>query len=102
MVVNLTDADIYSVPLQDIFCTVQMFDWDDLIGLLKDRLVICQSIGDLFFADLIVDIDSRPDRTQPVSLPPPLNSNSSKKSTPSSDVRTCGEFVATAVNNQAN
>ncbi len=86
------------MPLRDILCTVQTFDWDDLVGPLKDRLVICQSVGDLFLADLIVDIDSRLDPTQPVSLPPPP---SSKESTPSPDARACGEFVATAVNDEA-
>ncbi len=58
MAIDLTDANIYSVLLQDILCTVQTFDWDDLVGPLKDQLVICQSVDDLFFADLIVDIDS--------------------------------------------
>lgn len=101
MAVDLTDADIYSVPLRDILRTVQTFDWEDLVGPLKDRLVIHQSAGDLFFADLIVDIDSRPDPTKPASLPPPPSSNNSKENTPSPDARACGEFIATAVNNEA-
>lgn len=79
MAVDLTDADIYSVPLRDILRTVQTFDWEDLVGPLKDRLVIRQSAGDLFFADLIVDIDSRPDPTKPASLPPPLAQTTQKR-----------------------
>ncbi len=52
MAVDLTDADIYSMPLRDILRTVQTFDWDDFVSPLKDRLVICQSVDDLFLADL--------------------------------------------------
>ncbi len=99
MTVDLTDADIYLVSLWDIFCIVQTFDWDDLVGLLKDRLVICQSIDDLFFTDLIVDIDSRLDQTRVFATPP--SSNGPKESTLSPDACACDLFVATAVNNKA-
>lgn len=78
-----------------------MFNWEDLVGPLKDQLVICQSASDLFFADLIIDIDSRPDPTKPIFLPPSPSSNKSKVSTPSLDACVCGEFVATVVNNEA-
>lgn len=56
--VDLTNMDIYFVPLRDIFRTVQTFDWEDFIGSLENRLIICQSVVDLFFSDLIINIDS--------------------------------------------
>ena len=99
--VDLTNTDIYLVPFWDIFWTVQTFDWEDLVGLLKDRLVIRQSASDLFLTDLIVDIDFRLDPTKPASLPSPLSSNGSKENMSSPDACACGEFVATAVNNKA-
>ena len=58
MVVNLTKQDIYLLSLCDIFCTVQTFKWGDFIFPLRNQLVICQSIDNLFSTNLIVDIDS--------------------------------------------
>lgn len=74
MAVDLTDADIYSVPLRDDLCTVQLFDWNALVFLLKDRLVIYQSAGDLFLADLIVDLNSQHNKTNPAASLLPLPS----------------------------
>ena len=71
MAVDLTKQDIYSVPLCNILRIVQTFSWDDLILPLRNRLVICQSAGDLFNADLIVDIDSWLEPNASASLPPP-------------------------------
>ena len=101
MVVDLTKQDIYSVPLRDILCTVQTFSWDDLIFPLRNRLVIRQSAGDLFNADLIVDIDSRLEPNASAFLPPP-SLIGSRESTPSPTTRTCNNFVTTCTNNEAN
>ena len=101
MAVDLTKQDIYSVPLRDIFCTVQTFLWDNLILSLRKRLVIRQSASDLFNADLIVDIDSRLEQNTSASLPPP-SSIGSRESTPSPTTRACNNFVMTCTNNKAN
>lgn len=69
--------------------------------MLKDRLVICWSADDLFFANLIIDIDSQIDPTKLAFLLSSFSSNGSKENTPSPDARACGEFVATAMNNKA-
>lgn len=79
MAIDLTNTDIYLVPLRNIFCTVQMFDWKDLVGPFKDWLVICQFVDDFFFTDLIVNIDFQPDSTKPVFLSSLSSLNSSKK-----------------------
>ena len=100
MAMNLTDKDIYLILLQNIFSTVQTFDWQDLVNTLKDRLVIHQFASDLFLADLIVNIDSQLDSTKPITLPSSFSSNGSKENTLSSDACAYGKFVATAVNNK--
>ena len=70
MAVDLTNADIYLISLCNLICTVQIFNWEDFIGLLKDWLAICQSAGDLFFVNLIINIDSWLNPTKPASLSP--------------------------------
>ncbi len=78
-----------------------MFNKKNLVKLLKNWLVICQSIGDLFFINLIVDIDSRTNSTKPVFLPPHSSSNGLKKSTLSPTIYACIEFIATIVKKKA-
>ncbi len=101
MAVDLTKQDNYSVPLYDILCTVQTFKWGDLILPLRNRLIIRQSAGDLFSADLIVDVDSRLEPNASASLPP-LSLIGSRESTPSPTTRACNDFVATCINNEGN
>ncbi|WP_375449249.1 hypothetical protein [uncultured Nostoc sp.] len=101
MAVDLTKQDIYSVPLCNILCTVQTFSWDDLILPPRNRLVICQSAGDLFNTDLIVDIDSWLEPNASASLPPP-SLIGSQKSTPSPTTCACNNFVTTCTNNKVN
>ncbi len=101
MAVDLTEQDIYSVPLRDILHTIQTFEWGDLILPLRNRLVICQSAGDLFSADLIVDVDSRLEPNAFASLSP-FSSIGSRESTSSPTTRACNDFIVTYINNEAN
>ena len=101
MTVNLTEQNIYSVPLRDIFCTVQTFSWDNFILLLRNRLVIHQSTSDFFNADLIVDIDSQLKPTASAFLPP-FSSIRSRESTLSPTICVCKNFVMTCTNNKTN
>ena len=99
--IDLTNMDIYSVSLRDILCTVQTFSFDDLLPTLRNRLAICQSAGDLFNTDLLVNIDTHANPSKPVILPftsPSL----SRDTTPTPTTRACNEFISTTENNEAN
>lgn len=99
--IDLTNIDIYSVPFRDILRTVQTFSLDDLFPTLRNRLAIYQSAGDLFNADLLVDIDTHANLSKPVILPS-TSPGSSQDITPTPTTRTCNEFISTAENNEAN
>ena len=101
MAVDLTDMDIYSVPLRDILRIVQTFSFDDLLPTLRNRLAIRQFAGDLFNADLLVDIDTHANPSKPVILPS-TSPGSSRDTTPTPTTRACNKFVSTAQNNEAN
>ncbi len=101
MAVDLTKQDIYLVPLRDVLPIIQTFEWGDLIFPLRSQLVICQSAGDLFSDNQIVNVDSQLELNASTSLPP-LSSIGSRESTPSPTTRVCNNFVATYINNKAN
>ena len=101
MAVDLTDIDIYSVPLRDILRTIQTFSFDNLLPTLRNRLAIRQSVGDLFNVNLLVDIDTHANPSKPFILPF-TSPDSSRDTTPTPTTRACNEFVSTVENNEAN
>lgn len=101
MVVNLTKQDIYLVFLCNIFRTIQTFKSDDLILPFKNRLVICQSAGDLLSADLIVDIDSWLEPNTSTFLLS-VSLIGSQKNTPSNIIHAYNNFVTIYINNKGN
>lgn len=78
-----------------------MFEWGDLIFPLRNWLVICQFIGNLFSVNQIVDINSQLELNISAFLPL-FSLIGSRESIPSPTTRACNDFVVTYIHNKGN
>lgn len=98
MVVNMTDEDVFRVPVKDLMRSVQTFKFDEITNEIKERLIISPDRGDLFTASL--NVHDKYDKYEASAMPDTPDGSSSTFSTPEPDTRACDEFVSTAVRNE--
>lgn len=100
MAVDLNEEDICCVSLCNVLRAVQCFEFNALLTPIKERLVIRPATGDLFIMNLSVACIDGSDHEDKLSLPP-AGTSPREDSTPELNARSCAEFTAKAVNNEA-
>lgn len=97
MAVNMTDEEIFRVPVKDLLRSVPTFRFEEMSPAIKSVLVIVEDCPNLFAANLAVH--EYYDEATAI-MPSSPDSTSSSESTPEPDARACDEFVSTATKNE--